>query len=69
MTEHITSIVDPLIPVRSAFAMAGIGASKGYEEIRSGRLKPVRNGSRSFIRASEVRRYIDALQAASKEAA
>ena len=61
MKEQLSSIVDPLVPIREAFAMMGIRVTKGYDEIRRGRLKPVRNGTRTFIRASELRRYIDAL--------
>lgn len=62
MTQETVAIVDPLIPVREAFGLAGLGTTKGYDEIKAGRLKPVRNGPRTFIRASEIRRYIDAIE-------
>lgn len=65
MTQDIVSIVDPLIPVREAFGLAGLRTTKGYDEIKAGRLKPVRNGPRTFIRASEIRRYIDAIETSS----
>lgn len=62
--------VDRLIPVRDAFAMAGLRLTKGYAEVSAKRLAVIRNGRRTFIRASEVQRYIAALEAASeKEAA
>ncbi|MGW9331579.1 hypothetical protein [Bosea sp. NPDC055594] len=65
MTQDIVSIVDPLIPIREAFGLAGLRTTKGYDEIKAGRLKPVRNGPRTFIRASEIRRYIDAIETSS----
>lgn len=62
--------VDPLLPVAKGFALIGVRATKGYEEAKLGRLKLIRNGARTFIRASEVQRYINALDGASeKEAA
>lgn len=59
------SKIDRLIPVTDAFAMAGMRRTKGYAEVTAGRLVIVRNGRRTFIRASEVQRYIDSLDAAS----
>jgi hypothetical protein len=53
--------IDRLLPVREAFALAGLRITKGYAEIAAGRLAVVRNGRRTFVRASEVQRYIDAL--------
>lgn len=53
--------IDRLIPVREAFALSGLRLTRGYQEVANGRLRIVRNGRRSFIRASEVQRYIDAL--------
>lgn len=58
------SDIDRLIPVADAFAMAGMRRTKGYAEVTAGRLAVIRNGRRTFIRASEVRRYIDNLAAA-----
>lgn len=60
------SNIDRLIPVAEAFAMAGMRRTKGYAEVTVGRLAIVRNGRRTFIRASEVQRYIDSLDAASQ---
>jgi hypothetical protein len=58
--------IDRLYPIREAFALAGLRNTRGYEEVAAGRLKVVRNGRRSFVRASEIQRYIDALSAASE---
>ncbi|MBN9453840.1 MAG: hypothetical protein J0I42_18025 [Bosea sp.] len=66
MTDEIVAQVDPLIPLMTAFNMAGLKCTKGYEELKAKRLTAVRNGTRRFIRASEVRRYIDAVEAASR---
>lgn len=62
--------VDRLIPAQAAFDMLGIRTTKAYAEVKAGKLKLTRNGRRSFVKASEVNRYIAALDAASeKEAA
>lgn len=53
--------IDRLIPVIEALAMAGMRRTRGYQEIAAGRLAVVRNGSRTFVRASELRRYVDSL--------
>jgi hypothetical protein len=53
--------IDRLIPVIEAFEMAGMRRTRGYAEITAGRLSVVRNGRRTFIRASELRRYLDSL--------
>jgi hypothetical protein len=67
---HVTPPIDPLLPVQEGFTLAGLRTTKGYEEAKLGRLKLVRNGRRTFIRASEVTRYIASLEAVSeKEAA
>lgn len=53
--------IDRLYPIRDAFTLAGLRLTRGYQEIAAGRLTIVRNGRRSFVRASEIQRYIDAL--------
>lgn len=53
--------IDPLIPFAEAIAMAGMKTTKAYEEVKRGRLAVVRNGRRTFVRASELQRYIDSL--------
>jgi hypothetical protein len=53
--------IDRLYPIRDAFTLAGLRLTRGYQEVAAGRLAIVRNGRRSFIRASEIQRYIDAL--------
>jgi len=61
--------VDPLIPVLPGFKMAGLKPTRGYEEVNAGRLRLIRNGRRSFLRASEIQRYINALEALSEREA
>jgi hypothetical protein len=53
--------IDRLIPVIEAFEMAGMRRTRGYAEITAKRLAIVRNGRRTFVRASELRRYLDSL--------
>jgi hypothetical protein len=53
--------IDRLYPIREAFTLAGLRLTKGYSEIAAGRLFVVRNGRRTFVKASELQRYIDAL--------
>lgn len=68
--EAYTPPVDRLVPVLAAFGMMGMRTTNGYAKLKNGSLKAVRNGRRTFIRASEIERYINALEAASeKEAA
>lgn len=55
--------IDPLIAFVDAIAMAGMKTTKGYSEVAAGRLAIVKNGRRTFVRASELARYIDALSA------
>lgn len=55
--------VDPLIPFSTAIAMAGMKTTKAYEEVKAQRLAVVKNGRRTFVRESELRRFIDALEA------
>jgi hypothetical protein len=55
--------VDPLIPFRAAIAMGGMRPTKAYQEIANGRLRVVKNGRRTFVRASEMARYIAQLEA------
>jgi hypothetical protein len=59
MQQHI----DRLIPFTEAMSMAGMKSTKAYEEVKRGRLGVVRNGRRTFVRASELARYIDSLDA------
>ena len=60
------STVDRLYPIREAFTLAGLRLTRGHQEVAAGRLRIVRNGRRSFIRASEIQRYIDALSVGDK---
>jgi len=53
--------IDCLIPLREAVTMAGMRTTKAYQEIAAGRLAVVRNGRRTFVRMSELQRYIDSL--------
>ena len=54
--------VDRLVPIREAFALMGLRLTKGYSEVAKRRLAVVRNGSRTFVRLSEINRYIDRLE-------
>ena len=54
-------IIDRLIPFIEAMSMAGMRSTKAYQEVAAGRLAVVRNGRRTFVRASELQRYIDSL--------
>ncbi len=53
-----------LYPIREGFTLAGLRTTRGYAEIAAGRLKVLRNGRRTYVRASEIDRYISALEAA-----
>jgi hypothetical protein len=55
---------DRLYPIREGFILAGLRLTRGYAEIAAGRLKVVRNGRRTYIRASEIENYISALETA-----
>jgi hypothetical protein len=59
--------IDRLYPIRDAFTLAGLRLTRGYQEVAAGRLAIVRNGRRSFVRASEIQRYIDALSASADD--
>ncbi len=56
--------IDRLIPIREAFLMMGLRVTRGYAELAAGRFRAIRNGRRTFVRASEVQRYIDSLPGA-----
>ncbi len=51
-----------LYPIREGFTLAGLRPTRGYAEIAAGRLRVVKNGRRTFVRLSEISRYIDALE-------
>jgi hypothetical protein len=53
--------IDRLIPFAEAMSMAGMRSTKAYQEVAAGRLAVVRNGRRTFVKASELQRYIDSL--------
>ena len=57
--------IDRLIPLRDAIAMAGMRVTKAYQEIAAGRLATIKNGRRTFVRSTELQRYIDSLPEAS----
>jgi hypothetical protein len=59
--------IDRLYPLREAFLLAGLRQTRGYQEIAAGRLAVVRNGRRTFVRASELQRYIDSLSHAAND--
>ena len=57
----MTVSIDRLYPLREALVLIGLRTTKCSEEIAAGRLHVVRNGRRTFVRASEIARYIDSL--------
>lgn len=63
MRHHLEpGAAERLIPCRAAFDMLGLKTTKGYAEAKAGKLKLTRNGRRTFVKASEVNRYIAALE-------
>ena len=61
-----TSEVKPLIHdvPTSRKILGDIGHTKFYEEVRSGKIKIVKIGKRSFCTDDELARYVEALKAA-----
>ena len=59
--------IDRLYPLHEAMKMIGVGLTKAYAEINAGRLKVVKNGRNTLVRASEIRRYIDSLDDATPD--
>jgi hypothetical protein len=55
--------IDGLVPFRDALPIIGRRATAAYGDIKAGRLKVIKNGRRTFVRASEIERYIAALEA------
>lgn len=56
--------IDRLIAFAEAIELAGMKTTRAYEEVKAGRLVIIKNGRRSFVRASELQRYIDELEKA-----
>lgn len=52
---------EKLVPFREAVARIGRGVTAAYADVAEGRLQLVKNGRRSFIKESEIQRYIAAL--------
>lgn len=61
------SSIDRLIPFQAAISMAGMRTTKAYQEVAAGRLKVTRNGRRTFIKGSELQRYIESLDSGSAD--
>jgi hypothetical protein len=57
----MTVSIDRHYPLPEALGLIGLRTTKAYEEIAAGRLRVVRNGRRTFVRASEIERYFDSL--------
>ncbi len=55
--------VDRLYSMKDAIVLAGLRPTKAYQEIATGRLRVIKNGRRTFVRASEIERYIATLEA------
>lgn len=57
-----THLVEPLFfTVGQTQRLLGIQRSKFYSEVSEGRLKIVKNGSRTFVHRDEIQRYADNL--------
>lgn len=61
--------IDRLIPAYEAMNLIGVKSTRFYAEVAAGRLAVVRNGRRTYCRASEIARYIDRLDAGGGKAA
>lgn len=48
-------------PLPDFLKVAGIGRTKAYEEINSGRLKVRKYGNRTIVLAADARAWLDAL--------
>lgn len=53
------SSIDRLIPIRAAFALIGVRPTKGYDLVAKCQLAAVRLGARSYVRESELNRFLD----------
>ncbi len=56
------SSIDRLIPFTEAIGLAGMKKTRAYEEVKAGRLVVIKNGRNTFIKASEIQRFIDHLE-------
>lgn len=56
-----------LYPTKEAFRIAGLGRTKGFQEIKEGRLLAVRAGGKTLIPASALQAYADRLIAEAQE--
>ncbi len=56
------SSIDRLIPFAEAIGLAGMKKTRAYEEVKAGRLAVIKNGRNSFVKASELQRFIDQLE-------
>ena len=51
--------IDRLIPIRAAFALIGVRPTKGYDLVTKRQLAAVRVGARTFVRQSELERFLE----------
>lgn len=57
--------VEPLaVDVEAAAKIAGVGRTHFYQEIKKGRLRAVKSGSRTLVRMTDLREYLDSLASA-----
>jgi hypothetical protein len=52
-------IDDCLVPLSAALSRLGVGRTKGYQIIANGELHACKIGGRTFVRASEIARFIE----------
>ena len=59
----------PFYSLDEGFRILGIGRSHGYKEIKSGRLKVVKNGKRTLITDNGIDEYKELLERETEERA
>ena len=53
-----------LVPREEAFAMLGVGTTRGYQLINSGLIEAVKLGGKTLIRADSLRHFVAGLPSA-----
>lgn len=57
------------VSIAEATQISGIGRSRLYEEIRAGKLRPRKNGTRTIILVDDLNAYLQSLPLANAQAA
>ena len=64
----MTELKPIAVSINDACAIAGLGRTKLYEEIKLGRIPIRKAGQRTLIKVSDLQSYIDALPSSETEA-